>query len=178
MRATAPARVCTGRVEPRTPAAMTEHRHLADGAEAAFDPGNRRLQPRVGSVSTEAAPACGPSARPAPGQRISRGPGSQGWLGWAGHGVTGEARLSEPAWPLTAGHPLAECSHQAHPFKGRGGGGGLPAGAACCLTDNLHETPQISSCKASSGWSADVRLSPPLLQNPDSTLVYTHSPGS
>lgn len=54
--------------------------------------------------------------------------------------------------------------------------------AARCLTGNLHETPHISSCEASSRWSADVHLgaiSPPFSSRIQTlTLVYTRSAGS
>lgn len=93
--------------------------------------------------------------------------------GGPGHGVTGEALLSRaglaahsrppPYYVLTASPPFAV--------------GALEA--ACCLTGDLHEAPHISSCEASSGWSADVHLgailhpSPPGSRpSPSSTLAH------
>lgn len=75
---------------------------------------------------------------------------------------------TRPAAPLLRAH--------IKPTPSLGGGA---QEAACCLTDNLLETPQTSSCKASSGWSADARLGAHFsFRIQTFTLVYTHSPGS
>lgn len=132
-------------------------------------------QPRMRSVSTEAAPACGPSARPAPGQNVSRGPGSRGAPRWAGAWSPGGSTAIRASL-ATHGQPPPCCVLTSSPPLHWGGGA---QEAACCLMDNLLETPQTSSCKASSGWSADARLGAHFsFRIQTFTLVYTHSPGS
>ena len=172
---------------------MTEHHHLADGAEASSGPLFSPSNPRNGRLQGKSRPAISPPGShgvciyqscwlPAAGAHIqphnspsavalAAGGGRDG----PGRGVTGKAPLSRAGLAARGRLPLTMCSHQVHPFAV-----GAP-GAARCPTGDLHETPLISSCGTSSGWSADAHLgaiSPPFSSRMQTlTLVYTRSPG-
>ena len=150
-----PGDTAPARVEPRTPATMTEHRHLADGAEASSralfspsDPGNRHLQgesrPAVSPPAShevciyQSCSCLRPERTSSPRTARQPWPWQPGGPRWAGAWSPGGS-TAIGASLATHGRPPPCCVLTSSPALRRGG-----QEAARCLTDNLLGTPQTS----------------------------------